>query len=130
MGLSVVSFVFAWFLGQGDTTAFLIVCLASGLALGADLALPSALLATTLPTHDATGAYFGWWNCVAKLNLALAAGLALPLLEWGGYTPGARTDAALLALSSAYCLLPCAIKLAALWALWRFAAFKPIKELS
>lgn len=129
MVLSVASFAFAWFLGQGDTTAFLIVCLASGLALGADLALPSALLATTLPTRDAAGAYFGWWNCVAKLNLALAAGLALPLLEWSGYTPGARTDTALLALSSAYCLLPCALKLAALWALWRFAAVKPIKEL-
>ena len=25
------------------------------------------------------GAYFGWWTLVAKLNLALAAGLALPI---------------------------------------------------
>lgn len=129
MALSVASFAFAWFLEPGDTTAFLIVCLASGLALGADLALPSALLATTLPARDAAGAYFGWWNGVAKLNLALAAGLALPLLEWGGYTPGARSDTALLALSSAYCLLPCALKLAALLALWRFAPFTPVKEL-
>jgi GPH family glycoside/pentoside/hexuronide:cation symporter len=59
------------------------------------------------------GAFFGWWNAAAKLNLALAAGLALPLLELAGYSPGARSDQALHALTLAYCLLPCALKLAA-----------------
>ena len=59
------------------------------------------------------GAYFGWWNFATKLNLALAAGLSLPLLQWMGYEPGARDDASLKALSLAYCLLPCALKLLA-----------------
>ena len=56
------------------------------------------------------GAYFGWWNFATKLNLALAAGLALPLLALLGYTPGSRDPAALAALSVAYCLLPCVLK--------------------
>jgi Na+/melibiose symporter-like transporter len=38
----------------------------------------------------ASGAAFGWWNFVTKANLALAAGLALPLLALLGYSPGSR----------------------------------------
>ena len=56
------------------------------------------------------GAYFGWWNFATKLNLALAAGVALPALAWLGYTPGAQDTQALNTLTFAYCLLPCALK--------------------
>lgn len=122
MGLSVAVFIWAATLGAGDTTAFLIVCALSGLALGTDLALPSALLAGLIgrlgERGTSEGAYFGWWSFAAKLNLALAAGLALPLLAWFGYTPGARTPEALQTLTVAYCLLPCALKLLAGGALY------------
>jgi GPH family glycoside/pentoside/hexuronide:cation symporter len=114
MGLSMSVFVFAATLGQGDSTAFLWVCALSGVGLGADLALPSALLAGTIAAQGdqgrAEGAYFGWWNFATKLNLALAAGVALPLLDALGYVPGARTEAALQTLTWAYCLLPCGLK--------------------
>jgi len=117
MVLAVLAFAWAALLGTGDVAAYLAVCVASGLALGADLALPGALLAGVIQRagHAARleGAYFGWWNFATKLNLALAAGLALPLLQAFGYTPGARDDQALAALTLAYCLLPCALKLAA-----------------
>ena len=66
----------------------------------------------------AEGAYFGWWNFAAKMNLALAAGLALPLLAWFGYEPGARDAQALQTLTIAYCLLPCVLKLLAAGALY------------
>jgi Na+/melibiose symporter-like transporter len=45
MLLSVASFVWAASLGPGDAAAFAAVCIASGLALGADLAVPQAWLA-------------------------------------------------------------------------------------
>ena len=54
------------------------------------------------------------------LNLALAAGLALPALQALGYQPGAQGPQALLALSLAYGGLPCAFKLVALLACWRW----------
>lgn len=122
MALAIVVFAAAATMGAGDAMPFLAVCALSGIALGTDLVLPGALLAGVLaeagePQH--AGAYFGWWNFATKLNLALAAGLALPLLGLAGYAPGARDPGALQALTVAYCLLPCALKLMAGAALWQ-----------
>lgn len=121
MCMSVVVFAWAGAMGAGDAVPFLVVCALSGFAIGSDLVLPSALLAGIIAEADDqpnAGAYFGWWNFATKLNLALAAGLALPLLGLAGYVPGAREAAALQALSLAYCLLPCVLKVAAGLALW------------
>jgi hypothetical protein len=63
------------------------------------------------------GAYFGWWNLVAKLNLALAAGLSLPLLDLVGYRPGDETAQGLAAV---YCLLPLLFKTMAAALAWRW----------
>jgi Na+/melibiose symporter-like transporter len=125
MLLAVASFLLAWGLGPGDVGPFAVVCLLSGAALGADLTLPAALLAGMAESRDAApdrqaqaGGYFGWWNLVAKLNLALAAGLALPLLELAGYRPGAGD--AVFALSAVYCLLPVLFKILAITLAWRW----------
>ena len=89
-----------------------------------DLGLPAALLAGTVQTAGhggrAEGAYFGWWNFATKLNLALAAGLALPALQAFGYAPGRQSPEALQALTVAYCVLPCVLKLGAAALLWMF----------
>jgi GPH family glycoside/pentoside/hexuronide:cation symporter len=117
MLLAIVVFAWAAALGAGDVAAYITVCVASGIALGADLTLPAALLAGVVQRAGhagrAEGAYFGWWNFATKLNLALAAGLALPALQWFGYAPGSRDEPALAALTIAYCLLPCLLKLGA-----------------
>jgi glycoside/pentoside/hexuronide:cation symporter, GPH family len=118
MLLAIGAFSGAAVLQGGDTGGFLAVCLLSGAALGADLVVPSALLADAIERAGvrgkAEGVYFGWWNFGAKLNLALAAGLALPLLAVAGYQPGSRAEAALAPLVVAYCVLPCLLKLGAL----------------
>jgi Na+/melibiose symporter-like transporter len=117
MLLAIATFAWAATLGAGDVLGFTIVCLASGMALGADMTLPGAMLTGVIQRagHDGRleGAYFGWWNFATKLNLALAAGVALPLLSLFGYAPGERDANALQALTLAYCLLPCALKLGA-----------------
>ncbi|WP_349497379.1 MFS transporter [Kinneretia aquatilis] len=123
MVLAVAAFAWAAVLGAGDQIGFVAVCLASGAALGADLAIPGAMLAGVIQRAGlharAEGSFFGWWNAANKLNLALAAGLALPLLQLLGYTPGARDANALNALTLSYCLLPCLLKLAAAALLYR-----------
>lgn len=117
MLLAVAAFVWAALLGPGDVWPYAAVCVASGIALGADLSLPPALLAGVIQragdASRAEGAYFGWWNFATKLNLALAAGISLPALQAFGYAPGSRDDGALGALTLAYCALPCVLKLAA-----------------
>ena len=124
MALSIAVFSWATQVGSGQATAFLIICALSGVALGTDLALPGAMLAGVIQSNGdsgkAEGAYFGWWNFAIKLNLALAAGLALPLLGVFGYAPGVRSPEALSALVIAYCVLPCVLKLAASAALYFF----------
>ncbi len=132
MVLSVVLFAGASLLGAGQAWLFVGICVMSGAALGADLALPGALLAGLIGDHGdrgrADGAYFGWWNFATKLNLALAAGLVLPLLGLFGYAPGSTDPSALRALTAAYCLIPCALKLIAGAALWHFVIKSEKKE--
>jgi glycoside/pentoside/hexuronide:cation symporter, GPH family len=120
MVLAVLVFVWAGTLGTGDVLAYGVICALSGLALGADLALPPSMLADTVE-RDALGAgsSFGWWNFVTKLNLALAAGLSLPLLQSLNYTPGQRDADGLVALAVVYAAVPAVLKLVAAALLWR-----------
>lgn len=117
MLLAVVCFAWTAGLGSGQVQAFAVICALTGVALGADLALPGALLARLIAGLGAQGqrdgAYLGWWNLATKLNLALAAGAALPLLQWLGYAPGSQDAQALQHLAWAYALVPCALKLLA-----------------
>ncbi|MEO8279217.1 MAG: MFS transporter [Ideonella sp.] len=123
MLLAILAFFWASKLGTGDVMAFATVCIFSGIALGADLTLPGAMLTGVIQQAGhgdrAEGAYFGWWNFATKLNLALAAGLVLPLLQAFDYAPGSRSPSALTALTAAYSLLPCLLKLLAAGALWQ-----------
>jgi GPH family glycoside/pentoside/hexuronide:cation symporter len=118
IGLSMAAFAGASLLGSGDVWAFAAICIASGLALGADLALPAAIAADLGERQRQAGACFGVWNFVAKLNLALAAGLALPLLALLDYVPGGTQG--LSALTFAYALLPLGFKALAGLLLWRW----------
>ena len=133
MLLAIVTFIWTWQLSAGAVNQFAVLCLLSGATLGADLALPSALLAGVITAsgyggrHEAS--FFGLWNWMTKMNLALAAGIALPLLESLGYVPGMpeRSSASgLHALLLAYALLPCVLKLCAALLLWR----SPLKDVS
>lgn len=116
MGIAVLGFVWAMGLGQGDGAAFMVVCALTGFALGADLAMPPALLAGVIEAsgdrgrHE--GLYFGVWNTVTKLVLAGAAGLGLPMLAVLGYEPG-NPGSVVGGLVFAYAGLPCLIKIAA-----------------
>jgi len=112
MIVAIICFIWAWGLGEGDLTAFVIICILSGLTLGADsMLLPSMLADALANRREATATGFGLWNLTSKLTMAFAAGLALPLLSAGGYKPGIENSAEALAqLSLCYALLPCLFK--------------------
>ena len=118
MFLAVLAFVWAYFLGAGDVVPFAVVCALSGIAYGAELAIPPSMLADVADAQvdrqrqRSDGVYFGLWQMIEKFNLAASAGVALPLLAWAGYEPGSGQHQAG-SLAAVYALLPCAIKLGA-----------------
>jgi GPH family glycoside/pentoside/hexuronide:cation symporter len=118
LGLAIVTFIWAVFLGRGDIAAYAIVCTLSGLALGADLALPPAILADHIDADDRqtdASRLFSLMALLSKTSLAAATGLALPILGVLGYVPGGDMTPRLdWVLSLTYAALPCALKLAAL----------------
>ena len=123
MLMAVAGFIWAYGLAAGDATAYGVICILSGMTLGADLALPPALLAAVIAeggdSGKREGVYFGAWSWATKMNLALAAGISLPLLERLGYHPGGQDAAGAHALSIAYAIVPCGLKLLAAAVLWR-----------
>jgi glycoside/pentoside/hexuronide:cation symporter, GPH family len=128
MLFSVFAFAGALTVERGEVYIYHAICIVTGFALGADLALPPALLSSLIASNrqeakrdssvmPGEATYFGLWNLVTKLNLALAAGLGLPLLQWLGYQPGLIVTMSnlqnTLSLSLVYAALPCLLKLIA-----------------
>ncbi len=124
MVLAVASFIWAFWLGEGDLIAYGIICVTSGMALGAELALPPSILGDLMESGSSqsqAAAQFAILAFLAKGALALATGITLPAIEWFGFTPAAEnSEQALLALSAAYALIPSILKLASGLLLWRW----------
>ena len=122
MALAIQVFIWAFTLERGDTGLYALICMFSGFALGADLALPPALLADRLAERGVqahASSYFALLSFLTKSALVLATGISLPLLGALGYQPGQVEDYAITRyLSVAYALVPCAMKAIALMWLW------------
>jgi glycoside/pentoside/hexuronide:cation symporter, GPH family len=118
--LAVVCFVDAYQLSHGAVHAFYVIAVLTGLSLGADMAIPVAMMADLLKSEKLSVSLgFGLWNFISKGNLALAAGITLPLLGMAGYVPeSSNSEGALSALRSAYALFPCVMKVVACIILW------------
>lgn len=116
--LAATSFAFVPLLGTGDVAWFALICLASGLSLGADMALPASIQADIAGIDrdqgggDRAGLFFGLLGLVTKMALAVAVGVGYGLLSLAGFESG-DSDTAALALT--YGALPLLFKLAAAW---------------
>jgi glycoside/pentoside/hexuronide:cation symporter, GPH family len=120
MMLAVLSFIWAYGLGRGDAHAFYLICLSSGIAVGADLCLMPALYSGALHAYPhMKNLAFSLWHFLSKSMMALAAGVVLPLLAWYDYHPAASTHEGITPLIIAYTLIPCSIKLVAMALCWR-----------
>lgn len=117
MVLAIVSFGFALLLGPGDWLLFAVICVASGMALGADLTLLPAIFAQRMAVISPSAAEgFGLWSFVSKFTLAFAAVTLLPALQAAGFEgAGAQNPPEALALLAIlYAAVPCALKLVAI----------------
>ena len=120
-------FAFVPTLGAGDLWGFVAICVLTGVSLGADLVLPSSMQADVVDLDTAesgdqrTGLYFALWGMVTKLALALAVGIAFPLLDIAGFADGEANDSeALWTLIGLYSLAPVIFKAVAIVLMWRY----------
>lgn len=122
------AFAIAAFLGPGDIPVFAIVCLTTGLALGADLALPPAIQAdvvdydTLRSGRKRAGIYFAFWNMATKFALAGAVGIAFLSLDILGFDAQATEQSATATdgLIFLYAVMPILLKFSAIALIYRF----------
>ncbi len=122
--VAVAGFIGAFFLNAGDVWYYAIVCVVSGIALGADLILPPSILSDHIHASSNSaysGMHYAFLAFIAKVSLALASAIALPALDVVGFKPHtANSQVALMTLSAAYALIPCVLKLMAAGLLYIF----------
>lgn len=121
-------FVWVPLLGAGDAMWLLVISLFTGFGLGADLVLPPAMQADVVDLDELrhrekrTGIFFAVWSITQKLSLALAAGIAFPILEFVDFqrVVGDNLPETLLTLAILYAIVPVVFKVAAIALMWGF----------
>ena len=101
------------------------VCVVTGMALGADLSLPPSMQADvvdfdTLRTGQRrAGMFFALWSMSTKLALGGAALIAFPALDMLGFDPAADgPKQGIVALAVIYAVVPVVFKLCAIATIW------------
>ena len=122
-----IVFTFVLFLGEEDLTPFIIICIMSGLALSADLAIPSSIQADIIDLEylktgkRLTGQFFAFWGLVSKSAIAFSTGLAFILLDIIGYNSNGNNGYYIsFALSFIYAGLPIILKIISVNLMWDF----------
>jgi len=132
MMLAIATFIWAYFIGEGSIIPYAIICVLSGLALGAELALPPALLSALIDKEQdetQTGLYFSAQTFLLKTTFALGSGLSFLVIGLSDFEPAVQnTPEALHALSFTYALLPCLIKIIAAFMLYFWIKDKAAQE--
>ena len=119
------------FLGAGDTPLYTAIVVATGLMIGADLALPSAINGDLIEWdawHNGErrpGLFFALWGTASKLAFALAVCLMFPLLDFSGFDAASTNSPEAVRLLAIYYAAPSLLcKAVAVALMWNF----PIDE--
>jgi len=121
-----VTFACVPLIPAGAFWAFGLVCVITGMALGADLALPPAMQADVVDYDELrigrprAGLQFALWGMATKFALALGVGLALPGVAALGFDPAAPTEDGVFALAVIYSSAPVVVKATVIALIWRF----------
>ena len=127
MILTCAAFAVVPLLAPGQVWAFGVICLLTGIGLGADLALPPALQADVVDYdtfrhgQQRAGLFFALWSMSTKLALAFAVGIAFPALAAFGFkTDAVNSVRAVVALTVIYAWVPVVLKMIAVALVWAF----------
>ena len=123
------------FIGSGDLLAFFVVCLLSGFALSADLAIPSSIQADLIDIETVkggkrrTGAFFSFWSIATKSSVAVSSGLALLILSYFDFDiVGNNSKISLGVLTGLYAIAPIILKIFSIFLMWNFKLNKKYQK--
>jgi glycoside/pentoside/hexuronide:cation symporter, GPH family len=110
------AFIFVPFLQEKDFLYFLIICIVTGMSLGADMAIPSSIQADVAQqskkmNNDISGVLFGFWAMITKFSLALAVAISFITLEFTDFNTQNVNEISLVALIVLYSVVPILLKL-------------------
>lgn len=123
--IAISAFIFVPFLNEGDFLYFAIICVITGMCLGADMALPSSIQAdvanqTKQNNEDLTGVLFGFWAMITKLSLSLAVAISFITLEFANFETSNINQNSIVAIIVLYSILPIILKLSSIFLLLKY----------
>lgn len=123
------AFVFVPVLNEGDFLYFAIICVLTGMCLGADMALPSSIQAdvaqqTKTQHQDLTGVLFGFWAMITKLSLSLAVAISFISLEFVDFDVENINSYSIYTIIFLYSILPIILKFFSIILLLRYKMTK------
>jgi Na+/melibiose symporter-like transporter len=123
------------FISSGDLLAFFIICLLSGFALSADLAIPSSIQADLIDIETVKGGkrrtatFFSVWSIATKGSIAISSGLAILILSYFHFdVVGNNSRISLGVLTALYAIAPIILKLFAIFLMWNFGLNKKYQQ--
>lgn len=123
--IAISAFIFVPFLNEFDFFYFAIICIITGMCLGADMALPSSIQAdvtnqTKQKNEDLTGVLFGFWAMITKLSLSLAVAISFITLEFTNFETSNINETSIVAIIVLYSILPIILKLSSIFLLLKY----------
>ena len=127
--IAISAFIFVPFLSEGDFLYFAIICVVTGMCLGADMALPSSIQAdvanqTKQNNEDLTGVLFGFWAMITKLSLSLAVAISFITLEFTNFETSNINQTSIIAIIVLYSIMPIIFKLFSIFLLLKYKLTK------
>lgn len=126
--IAISAFLFVPFLKEGDFIYFFIICVITGMCLGADMALPSSIQADvanmTKEKDDLTGVLFGFWAMITKLSLALAVAISFITLEFTNFENSNINQTSIYTITILYSILPIVFKILSIISLLKYEMTK------
>jgi len=113
--VSCLAFLFVIFLGLGDKSLYILICIVTGFCLSCDMAIPSSIQADiTKDLEDIRDVLFGFWAMITKLALGLSVLISFGILYLSSYEQENINIESYYLIIFLYCILPIFLKVIAI----------------
>lgn len=125
MIISSLAFAFVVLLEEKDFFAFSMICIFTGMCLGADMAIPSSIQSDISQEskkigNDISAVLFGFWAMITKFALAFSVAISFICLDISNYTANNIEQNTIYTIIFLYSILPILLKCFAIFILTKY----------